>query len=161
MKPFPIYDAAVCGDYETVSRLLAQDASLAVAGDENGFTALHGVAAEEEAIPMVQLLLNAGASIQTRNALGITPLHLATTAEMVAFLVDKGADVNAVSRDGSTPLHIMVSETDMLDPIRELLEKGAKASIKNHHGVTALDIAQLREETEVIALLEQALKTQK
>ena len=34
-----------------------------------------------------------------------TPLHYASTKEIVELLIAKGADVNAKSSDGSTPLH--------------------------------------------------------
>ena len=56
-----------------------------------------------------RLLIEAGASIESQNAFGNTPLHAAVRAgriEMVRLLLNHGADPNAINHRGSTPLHI-------------------------------------------------------
>lgn len=147
-----IYEAAIEGDIDKVEDLLNDDPAQINAADEYGFTALHGVAGEDQ-LEIARLLLEHGANVDARNDEGITPLHLAAYSEMVDLLTEYGAELNARSNEGETPLHIQVSEVDSFDTVQRLLELGADVNLKNDFDETPLDIALSREDDELIELL--------
>ncbi|NLS91307.1 MAG: ankyrin repeat domain-containing protein [Planctomycetaceae bacterium] len=146
------YDAATFGEMRTVREMLAEDPTLIRSTDEWGFTALHGVAGEEQ-FEMAEFLLDAGADPNAKNDEGITPLHLAAHPEMVELLVRRGADINIRSEDGSTPLLVQAAEAEGYDVMEALLRLGADAKATDGAGRNAIDIARLREEDEKIELL--------
>src|SRR5437868_11729831 len=88
------FDAVTLGDHATARAMLAADPALARAADALGFTALHVLGTEDDPV-MAELLLAAGADVNARNDLGMTPLHIAQHASLVEVLVGHGADVNA------------------------------------------------------------------
>ncbi|CAH0050753.1 unnamed protein product [Clonostachys solani] len=70
----------------------------------------------EEALclEITKLLLDHGASLDSRNKRGDTPLHIATAhsyPSVVQLLIDRGADVNATGNRGQTALHWATSGT--------------------------------------------------
>jgi len=71
------------------------------------------MASQEGHIDCVQLLLESGAEVDTRNDKGATPLHLAARnghIEVVQFLIEHHADVNACCNDRTSvygQLHFM------------------------------------------------------
>lgn len=71
---------------------------------------------------------------------GGTPLHWATSREVIEPLVDKNCDINALNFDGRTALHIMVLR-GRLDCVVALLSRGAEHSIGDKEGNTPLHIA--------------------
>ena len=84
------------------------------------------------------------------------PLHVASTwgvIEEITALTEAGADVNAAGELGNTPLHEAVGQ-DHLEAVRFLLERGAGPTAENKDGLTPLDIARLRKQFRVAALLE-------
>jgi ankyrin repeat protein len=59
-------------------------------------------------LSVVQLLLDAGVSVDLLDAQGMTPLQRAVSggfSKIVSLLVEKGANVNTADADLSTPLH--------------------------------------------------------
>ena len=71
-----------------------------------GITPLH-LAAGHNKPEVVALLLERGADIHSRSALGSTPLHYAAahgTPEVVALLLDRGADIEILDNSKFTPL---------------------------------------------------------
>jgi ankyrin repeat protein len=71
-------------------------------------------------------LLERGASIDTRNDLGQTVLHLAAdqaSRTMVELLVAHGGDVNALDERGTTPLHVGARRGE-LDIVQALARQG-------------------------------------
>jgi ankyrin repeat protein len=70
------------------------------------------------------------AQLEARDALGFTPLMLASefgAVDTVKLLLQHGADVNAVNRDGSTPL-LQASLRQCVDVALFLLKAGADAN---------------------------------
>lgn len=81
---------------------------------ESGQTLLHR-AARSFAVDCATLLIDRGATINSRDHYGRTPLHQAcrytfghrpTQLEFLDLLVDAGADVDARNRDGITPMDL-------------------------------------------------------
>jgi len=146
------YDAAVFGELETVKRILQENPGIINEKDEFGFTALHGVAGEEQNVMMKYLIEN-GANVNAENDEGITPLHLATYSETVDVLTNFNANINHQAHDGSTALHTQAAEAEGSECIEALLKRGADKTLKNQDNETAYDIAIAREEEDKIGLL--------
>ena len=81
-------------------------------------------------------LLEQGASLEERDAMGRTALHRARSAEMVRFLLERGADLEAHDKYGCTPL-LACSEESVC---QALLEAGADITATNKEGENALMI---------------------
>jgi ankyrin repeat protein len=94
--------AAYLGDTEKVANLIKGATDLNAAG-EDGWTALH-YAANYDRREIADLLITAGAKINTKGKYGNTPLHLADV-NTARLLLSAGADLEARNEDGGTPLH--------------------------------------------------------
>ena len=75
-------------------------------------------------IEAVKKYITAGTDVNTKDAIGITPLLLAVSKgqkEIVELLIAEGADVNAQMVGGVTPLDlsIMKDETEIADLLRK------------------------------------------
>jgi ankyrin repeat protein len=102
-------------------------------------TALHWAAWHDD-VAAAQLLVSAGASVNTTNRYGVTPLSLACTngnTQLVELLLNAGADANAALPGGETPL-MTAARTGRLGPVRALLAKGADVNARERKGQTAL-----------------------
>jgi ankyrin repeat protein len=116
--------------------------------DDAGITPLM-VAADGSSAAHVGMLLEAGASVNTRCVCpnyfggGWTALGLAaqrTDADIVARLIVAGADVNVSNAAGETPLMLATGRPE-IKAVKALLEAGADVRAKAKNGDTALDIA--------------------
>ncbi len=97
-------------------------------------------------------LIERGADV---NKTGWTPLHYAATGghtAIVAMLLDAHAYIDAESPNGTTPL-MMAAQYGTADAVRQLLEAGADASLKNQLGLTAQDFAFRAQRLEVSELI--------
>ena len=78
-------------------------------------------------MPLVGMLVQRGADVNSRTKSGTTPLHTAVLYgrfEVAEYLLDKGSDVNAKSASGATPLSL--ADTARFQRIAKLLrERGA------------------------------------
>jgi ankyrin repeat protein len=82
-----------------------------------GCTLLH-IAAELKDLPITELLLKRGATVDAANAQGLTPLHVAArvgSLEIAKLLVNRGAKIDAADKSHYTPLHYACADgkTDM------------------------------------------------
>ena len=63
-------------------------------------------------MPLVALLVQRGADVNSRTKSSTTPLHTAVLyrrTEIAEYLIQKGADVNAKSPSGATPLGLAIA----------------------------------------------------
>ena len=85
------------------------------------------------------------------NKSGWTPLHYACTnghLKMAEFLIDKGAKVDSLSPYGSTPL-MMAVRSGNIDLVLLLLQRGADIRVRNERDYTAIDVADMFNQTEI------------
>ena len=92
------------------------------------------LAVELDKLQMAESLIKSGANLSTKNGLGETPIHLASSAKMIKLLIDHGSDPNDQDVYGRSALH---KDKDV-ETIIELIENGADINAKNEEGVTAL-----------------------
>src|SRR5436190_4199638 len=150
-----VADAAKAKDAVTVKTLLKSGADVnAAQGD--GMTALHWAATNGD-MPLVQMLLSAGANIRATTRLGgITALHMASQnghADVVATLIAAGADPNAATSTGATSL-MLAARSGNTDTVTRLVETGADINAREKgFGQTALMVAAGLDRADVVKLL--------
>jgi ankyrin len=149
-----IVDAAMNGDLKTVRTLVRQAADVNAA-HADGMTALHW-AVERRDLPMMNVLLEAGAKHDLTNRTGARPLYLAATngdAAAIARLLEAGEDANAVlTAEGETVL-MLASHTGNADAVKLLLDRGADANVQQVRGQTALMWAAAEGHADAVKLL--------
>jgi ankyrin repeat protein len=103
------------------------------------------------------LLLEKGCELLDRNDKGETPLHSAALAGRVLaikWLITKcRVDINITTKTGETSLHL-ATQARRKSAIKELLRYGVNPALRGPNG-TALDIAKLLRETELVDILEE------
>ncbi|KAL1518869.1 hypothetical protein AB1Y20_003146 [Prymnesium parvum] len=139
----PLHLAAGMG-HEGVVDAMCKHPGIAVgAVDENGETPLH-LAAQLGHRAVAQLLLDAGADINTPSSSGYTPLHMAAEkghTELIQFLIDRGADVHASTRRQATPLH-WAAYNGHAKAFLLLLNHGASLHARDLDGDTPMTLLQ-------------------
>lgn len=94
----------------------------------------------------VEVLLEAGANVLSREKTGATTIHAAALAgmlDMVDLFVERGVSISATSDRGWTAL--MAATLAGSEPIvRRLLELGADPCVGDYEGLTAAEIARRR-----------------
>lgn len=106
-------------------------------------------------LTIVKALVMAGASISSRNNLGVSPLGYSTNQKMCdisAFLIQQGANVNEIDNDGETPLFDALVEGNS-KCVELLLSEGADYRTINKAGSTVLHIAAMDGDTQSIQTL--------
>ena len=147
--------AANCGHTETVRYLVGLKDVDVNHENEYGATAL--LCAVQKGLPtVVQVLIDAGADVQTKNTNGELPLHFASfMGELgaVKLLVEAGADVRATQK-GDTCL-MLASGAGHIDTVRYLV--GLPGVEVNTHeekkGFTALHFAVQEGHADVVQVL--------
>jgi ankyrin repeat protein len=104
---------------------------------------------------VVQLLVAAGANIQTTDVQGRIPLHLAAAncyPRVVQMLAAAGADIQASDSQGRTPLQsaALFGQHEMA---KLLLRMGANPQLRDALGRTALQAAAWAGSTDIVQLL--------
>ena len=152
----PLFIAAYNGHLEIVEQLLEYGAHPNQASTDNGTTPL-SIAVQNGHVEIVEQLLGHGAQpnqVSTDN--GITPLSIAVQnghVEIVEKLLGHGAQPNQSSTDLSiTPLYI-AAQKGYLEIVEELLKRGANPVIENKAGLSVLNWALTKNETDVIKVI--------
>ncbi|THG23589.1 hypothetical protein TEA_005014 [Camellia sinensis var. sinensis] len=151
----PLNHATIGQHYQTAVFLVENGANPNMANDK-GFIALH-YAAEKGHKEFLRLLISKGAEVDAKSDSG-TPLQCAAAKgrkEAVKILLDRnanaGANPNLGSR-GQTPLTIAVCEGET-EVIKCLLKAGANLNVTNLDGLTALELAALHGNHELVMML--------
>lgn len=138
--------AVLGGHQRCVRTLVSRAGSCDVnAADDDGVTPLAAAVAldHDDALPIVVVLLDAGADPRRADVRGVVPTQLAAAGgkiDILTTLLAKGAGVN----DGSvfsTPLHD-AAFMGKVKCLRVLLENGADVSTRDGDGRTAMDRAK-------------------
>jgi|TARA_B110000208_G_C11578819_1_gene361760 ankyrin repeat protein len=132
------------GDLIAVKQLLSDSPELLDKKGMNGCTPLiRAVRSEEEhSEAVVEYLLDAGADIEAEAYGGMRALHFSAANSRLGIM-DKlllKADVHSVDASKNTALH-WACRRPAVNPIKRLLDKGAKLEAKNSAGITALHLA--------------------
>jgi len=105
---------------------------------------------------IVQKLLEKGASVDTRDSKGRTPIHFSWAwrnsflsrdeiKDVMNIFFENGLDVNAIDQEGNTILHTYLKFMSMsgrrLSVLKFLIEKGADIHARNNKGETPLMFA--------------------
>jgi ankyrin repeat protein len=109
---------------------------------------------------LARRLIARGADV---NKTGWAPLHYAATgshAALITMLLDAHAYIDAESPNGTTPL-MMASQYGSAAAVRQLLEAGADASLKNQLGLSAQDFALRSARPEVFEMIAAHLRKQR
>lgn len=102
-----------------------------------GDTPLH-LAASQENVEIIQLLLSHSANPNEKNNQGMTPLMKSSTPEILKLLVQYGANVNEKDNDGNTAIHHAVFFIGNNDRINTLISLNANINARNNKNKTPL-----------------------
>jgi ankyrin repeat protein len=153
-----VVDAAEKRDGAALKTLVKQRANVNTP-QPDGATAIAWAAHWDE-LEMADVLIAAGADVNARNDIGVTPLTLACTngsAAMVAKLLRAGADAkSALPRTGETPL-MTAAASGNLETVKLLLVHGADINgAESYAGQTALMWAVSRGHESIVQTLLEA-----
>jgi ankyrin repeat protein len=93
-------------------------------------------------LPLARLLIKRGASVDTPDSHGRTPLHYGAQLghiDIIQLLLDNGADIAVQDSSGATALHY--TALDSVDACRLLIRNGASPRAVDSHGRTPLHLA--------------------
>ena len=165
-----LHSASLDGLVDTARWLLNHGAVVNVRDNIGGSTPLH-LAAWNEHLEIVQMLLEHHSDVRAQNYRGEVALHRAACCykprfqiDVLQLLLDHGADadVNARDNEGSTPLHhssfrsrdrCSNSGKGSVEGTRLLLKHGANIDAENNKGNTPFMVALEAEHHEMVELL--------
>ena len=146
-----IINAASDGHLEIFRALLEADVYL-----ERTYERALASAAFNGHVNVVQFLFGQGISIEAKNKLGQTPLHLSTRSNrvnVVESLISSGANIDATDEKGDTPLHYAAA-SNYPEIAKILVKGGADINRENNDGQTPLETAVENTSLEVVDVLE-------
>ena len=94
-----------------------------------------------------------------RGEFGCTPMHEAVRnghSKVLNLLLEHGGDPNCCTSSGYTPLYLAVSNGDVADCVRVLLENNADISITDAYGRTPVQTQSSRHGAEIVKILRSA-----
>lgn len=149
-----LHYAAIGGDMDVVTLLLAENTALLSNRDSGGFTCLHNAISKGN-LELTKFFLARGADILTTSYYGTTALHMAANnghGEIVKLLLSEGIDVSAVDEQGRSALHT-TAYFGHEETTRLLMSAGADISNIDHQGWTILHRTVKANRIEVAKLL--------
>jgi ankyrin repeat protein len=150
----PLKEAAQIGATEVAQLLIDRGANLDLAPSVLKDGPLI-VAAAQNHIEVVRILLTAGANSWAQQSGGWCCLHYALlnkNKEMAALVLEYSPDVNASTRMGLRPLHLG-SMAGFVDICSHLVNLGAEVEAKDSGGLTALRVAVQAGQLGVVKML--------
>ena len=113
-------------------------------------------AVSNDNVDISSLLVISGADVNHCNSGGESPLIIATRKnnhEIVELLGSESADLNVVDNEGRTPL-MMAVKSNHVSIVKYLLSLFPNTTMKDKHGWTAFDFAQICADNTCLRLLE-------
>ena len=136
-------------------RLIAAKADVNLAADDDWTPLIQVMYADPSvAVPVAELLLQAGADASIVNNEGNSALMLASHRDMpvlIPALVKAGADINERGRDGTSL--VVAADEGHSAVVRALLDANADPNLGDRHDETPLMRAAKKDHVEIIALL--------
>jgi len=154
LADFVLLPLAAEGGYLEMARLLLEQGGADVAVSDEGDWLPLGAAARQGHREVVELLMDAGADLET-GYLGWTPLNVAANSghvDVVRYLLDKGADMEHRSESGWTPLKSAACNGHTAT-VTLLLQRGADVRAAADRGWTALHSAANSGHGDIVQLL--------
>lgn len=149
-----LHYAAWHGHMESAAILIIHHAPLEISCREKN-TPLHFATWRNHA-HVAQLLICCNASQTARNMNNATPFHLAAfrgITPVINLMLSYNPDLTDKTKSGSTPLHC-AAWRGHTEVVRLLLEARARPDILNIREQSALTLARLKDQREVITILE-------
>ena len=153
----PLYTASEPGHRDNVEFLLKHHADVDLMSGPTSDTAL-GIAAVMGEVEIARILLHRGASVDSRDNEGWTPLFLASRyghLDIVRLLIQSGAAVDTPDNEGWIPL-FAASRCGHLDVVQLLIQSGSAVDTPNNEGCTPLFMASGYGHLEIVQFLIQS-----
>jgi ankyrin repeat protein len=150
----PLYYAALCGLPSLTEHFIAERPMDVDARGGQYVTAIQA-ALYKRHLPIVRLLIEHGADVNSRDDAGSSLLHVAAQIgdpEAVRLLIDYAADLAAFDSAGSTPLHLASREGNNL-VVALLINRGAKVDARDNNNSTPLHHASAKGNDMAVKLL--------
>ncbi|KAJ7375419.1 hypothetical protein OS493_002183 [Desmophyllum pertusum] len=135
-----------------------------------GENLLHKAIEEGSSIETIQFLIRAGISVNSRNSLGMTPLHIMwrmayyipinmqdeeKLSKIVRLFMNEGFDINSQDIFGRALLHYVTDILQQNSLLQYIIDHGADVNIKDRNGVAPLHLACADDTTILKTTMEQ------
>jgi len=155
-----IFSAAKEGTVDDMRYFVEQNKSAIYMTDNNDWTPLHYVVAQNSNVEVLKYLISQGANVNAKNKAteamtDLTPLHIAAykgDVEIAKILISAGANINIRTDAGLTPLHTAVMEGN-IEVVKILILAGADVNAESNLDETPLHTAIMAENVEIAKIL--------